>query len=95
MLLDASGRIQYHWHAFGRTKEAFMEKLCYSIEEVCRATSIGRTTLYAHIKEGNLKAVNVGGRTIIRADELDRFLSTDVPKPGAYRAHPRPCADSA
>lgn len=45
-------------------------KLAYSIKEACRASSLGRTTLYAHIAAGRLRAVRVGGRTIIPAESL-------------------------
>ena len=30
--------------------------LAYSIKDACRATSLGRTTIYAHIAAGRLKA---------------------------------------
>ena len=45
-------------------------KLAYSIKEACKASSLGRTTLYAHIAAGRLRAVRVGGRTIIPAESL-------------------------
>ena len=45
-------------------------KIAYSIKEACRASSLGRTTIYAHIAAGRLSVVRVGGRTIIPADSL-------------------------
>jgi excisionase family DNA binding protein len=45
-------------------------KLGYSIREACAATSLGKTTLYSHISAGRLRAVRVGGRTLIPADSL-------------------------
>ena len=49
-------------------------KLAYSIKEACRASSLGRTTLYAHIKSGRLKTIKVGGRTLIPAESLESLL---------------------
>ena len=46
------------------------EKLAYSIKEACLATSLSRSTVYAHILAGRLRAVRVGGRTLIPADAL-------------------------
>jgi excisionase family DNA binding protein len=53
-------------------------KIAYSVREACSATSLGRTTMYNHIKSGRLRTVRVGGRTIILADELKRFLSGEA-----------------
>ena len=49
-------------------------KLAYSIKEACRASSLGRTTLYAHIKSGRLKTIKVGGRTLIPVESLESLL---------------------
>jgi excisionase family DNA binding protein len=51
------------------------EKLAYSLTEACAATSLGRTTLYSHISTGRLKAIKVGGRILIPAEELKALLS--------------------
>jgi excisionase family DNA binding protein len=50
-------------------------KLAYSIKEACSASSLGRTTLYSHIAAGRLKAIRVGGRTLIPADSLLALVS--------------------
>jgi excisionase family DNA binding protein len=52
-----------------------VKKLAYSIREACEASSLGRTTIYAHIGRGRLKAVRVGGRTVIPADSLNALIS--------------------
>lgn len=49
-------------------------KIAYSIKEACRASSLGRTTIYAHIAAGRLRMVRVGGRTIIPADSLHALI---------------------
>jgi excisionase family DNA binding protein len=50
-------------------------KLAYSIREACSVSSLGKTTIYAHIKAGRLQAVRVGGRTVIPAESLKALLS--------------------
>ena len=49
-------------------------KLAYSIKEACAASSLGRTTIYAHIAAGRLRAIRIGGRTVIPADSLHAFV---------------------
>lgn len=50
-------------------------KLAYSIKEACRASSLGRTTIYAHIAANRLRAVRIGGRTVIPADSLHALIA--------------------
>jgi excisionase family DNA binding protein len=50
-------------------------KIGYSIREACHASSLGRTTLYSHIAAGRLRAVRVGGRTIIPAEALHALVA--------------------
>jgi excisionase family DNA binding protein len=49
-------------------------KLAYSIREACGLLSIGRTTLYTLIGQGDLTALKVGRRTLIPAQSLDAFV---------------------
>jgi excisionase family DNA binding protein len=49
-------------------------KIAYSIREACRATSLGRTTIFNHIAAGRLHVVRVGGRTLIPADALQALI---------------------
>ena len=53
-------------------------KLGYSIAEACQASSLGRSTLYAHIAAGRLKANRIGGRTIIPASSLRALLEGEA-----------------
>lgn len=55
-----------------------LEKLAYSIKETCRATSLGRSTVYAHIAAGRLQARRIGGRTVIPAESLHAFLNGEA-----------------
>lgn len=50
-------------------------KLAYSIKEACSASSLGKTTLYAHLKTGKLRAVRIGGRTVIPAESLHALVA--------------------
>lgn len=52
--------------------------LAYSIRQACRVSSLSRTTLYGHIAAGRLRAVRVGGRTVIPAEALRSLLKGDV-----------------
>ncbi len=53
-------------------------KLGYSIREACHASSLGRTTLYKAIATGRLRAVRVGGRTIIPAVALIALIAEEA-----------------
>lgn len=53
-------------------------KIGYSIREACRASSLGRTTIYNHISAGRLRAVRVGGRTIIPAEALHALIAGEA-----------------
>ena len=50
-------------------------KIAYSIKEACQASSLGRTTLYAHISAKRLRAVRIGGRTVIPAESLHALIA--------------------
>jgi excisionase family DNA binding protein len=57
-------------------------KIGYSIREACEASSLGRTTIYSHISAQRLKAIRVGGRTIIPAASLHALLSGEAARNG-------------
>lgn len=52
-----------------------IDKLSYSIDEAVVATSLGRTNIFNLIRDGKLRAVRVGNRTIIPADVLKAFVN--------------------
>lgn len=54
------------------------ERLAYSVKEACRVSSLGRTTLYAHIAANRLKAVRIGGRTVIPAESLHALIAGEA-----------------
>lgn len=49
-------------------------KLAYSIKEACEATSMGRTRIYALIKDGRLEVRKIGTRTLVLADSLKKLI---------------------
>jgi excisionase family DNA binding protein len=50
-------------------------KIAYSIREACQATSLGKTSVYAHIAAGRLQAKRIGGRTVIPAESLQALIA--------------------
>jgi hypothetical protein len=46
----------------------------HSINSACRASSFGRTSIYAAIKEGKLIARKMGSRTVILDEDLQAWL---------------------
>ena len=50
----------------------------YTVREACQVSTLGRATIYNHIKAGRLRVVRVGGRTLIPVDALHRLLQGDV-----------------
>lgn len=51
-------------------------KLAYTVDEACEALTISRPTLYRLMRDGELTAIKIAGRTVIRTEELQRFLDT-------------------
>lgn len=45
------------------------------VEEAAVALGCGRTTIFKLIKEGQLRAVKLGSRTVIPRSEVDRLLA--------------------
>lgn len=53
-------------------------KIAYSIKEACQASSLGRTTIYSHIAAGRLRAVRIGGRTVIPTESLHALIAGET-----------------
>jgi excisionase family DNA binding protein len=47
----------------------------FTIASFCEAHNIGKTSVYAEIKRGRLRAVKMGRKTLIKADDARRFGS--------------------
>jgi excisionase family DNA binding protein len=56
------------------TTEQPFAPLTYSIPEACEVSRIGRSTLYKAIQRGDLKAIKIGVRTLIRPRDLEAWI---------------------
>lgn len=61
-----------------QTKKPTTPKIAYSISEAVSASSLGRTTIYAHIAAGRLEARRIGGRTVIPAESLHALIAGEA-----------------
>ena len=53
-------------------------KLAYSVHEAAAALGLSASSIWKWISLGQLRAIRVGGRTLITAEELDRVLETGI-----------------
>ena len=51
-----------------------MEPIAYSINDTAKALSLGRTSIYALIKEGRLETLKLGRRTLVRVESIRRLV---------------------
>ena len=49
-------------------------KLLFSVPDAAKALSVGKTTVWGLVKAGSISTVKVAGRTLIAADELNRYV---------------------
>lgn len=49
--------------------------ICHSVENAARALSIGRSMAYRLIREGQLTAVRIGGRTLVPVQACEDFVN--------------------
>ena len=50
------------------------ERRAFTMDEACAALRLGRTTLYALIRDGQLHTVRIGKRRLVPAGEITRLL---------------------
>ena len=55
-------------------RQTLVDKMAYTIPEMCNRAGISRSTAYLEIRAGRLVAVKSGRRTLIRHDDLVRWL---------------------
>jgi excisionase family DNA binding protein len=51
-----------------------MEAIAASINETAKALSLGRTSVYALIREGRLETVKLGRRTLVKVESVRRLI---------------------
>jgi excisionase family DNA binding protein len=50
------------------------QKLSYTVAETVTAVGLGRSRLYQEIREGRLRVVKAGRRTLILSQDLQKWL---------------------
>jgi excisionase family DNA binding protein len=57
-------------------------RLAYSINRFCKDSDTGRSKVYELIRTGQLRAKKFGSKTLILAEDADRFLANlpDLPE---------------
>lgn len=50
------------------------EKMAFSVDEAAMRAGLGRDSIYAALRNGQLKGVKAGRRTLVTADALRQFL---------------------
>jgi len=66
--------ITTNWEVKIMTTDTPTSRLAYSVNSFCEAVDISRTTFYQLIADGKLKTVKVGNKTLVTADEAQRFI---------------------
>ena len=57
------------------TLETKMEPIATSVNDAAKALSVGRTSIYVLIREGRLKTVKLGRRTLITTESIRGLIS--------------------
>ena len=56
-----------------------LDALAYTVDEACRVSGHGKTMLYGLIAAGKIDARKSGGRTLITAESLRRYVESLPP----------------
>lgn len=48
----------------------------FTVDEFCRTYKLGRTKFYQELNAQRLKAVKVGAKRLIRADDAEKWLAS-------------------
>ena len=58
--------------------------LAHTIADAVRVSGIGRSKIYDLIRSGHIRAMKAGGRTLVCAESLRRYLA-DLPRLGGVQ----------
>jgi excisionase family DNA binding protein len=64
-----------------RNKETAMTKSAFSVREAAEEIGICKTKIYQEMGDGRIRARKSGRRTIILANEIERYLNSLPPVP--------------
>jgi excisionase family DNA binding protein len=53
-----------------------MQPIAASINETAKALSLGRTSVYALIRDGRLETIKLGRRTLVKVESIHRLLES-------------------
>jgi len=53
-----------------------MEPIATSINDAAKALSLGRTSIYALIKDGRLETIKLGSRRLVKTDSIRRLIES-------------------
>ena len=65
-------------NALQMKKELKLNRKAYKINEVAKALSLSRTTIYKLISQGELQRIKLGASTLIAADSVEALLQRNV-----------------
>ena len=82
-------KVPQHTKTVGPDKAAPTRRAAFSICEVCNLLGVGRSRLYQEIREGRLRVIKLGRRTLIRAAEVEGYLDRLERVSGPTSAPPR------
>lgn len=57
------------------------EILCYTVDETAEMLKLYKKTVYTHIRNGDIKAVKIGGRYRVTENEINRLLDLNGKPP--------------
>jgi excisionase family DNA binding protein len=57
-----------------KIREQATTPAAFTVRDFCQALSISRSHLYSLVKQGRIRIVKVGGRTLVPSAELRRLL---------------------
>lgn len=52
-----------------------MEIITTSVNDAARALGLGRTSIYALIREGRLETIKLGRRTLVKTESIRRLVA--------------------
>ena len=52
--------------------------MLFGIEQTCAALGVGKTTVFALLREGELCRVRIGRRTLVTIESIERLIETSL-----------------